>query len=154
MKEKLNKKFKSLITNKKFLIEFRFWMVMIMIMVFGFVTQKMINKSMIEYMIACGGLLVIDMLIYKLVDLQVELLILDEIIFNNEKLAGSFNKLVKEEHEIHRLAAKYERCWKLLKKGCEMSNNNALGNYLDELEKLVEPEVDDIFNNIYKEKKK
>jgi hypothetical protein len=41
----------------------------------------------------------------------------------------------------------------LLKKGCELSNNTALANYLDELEKTVEPEVNEALDKIYEEKK-
>lgn len=160
MNGKINNKFKSLISSKKFLSELKFWAVCAMIAIFGFTTQIMINKSMIEYVLVCGGILILDMSIFKLIDLKIELLILDEILnSNNESCLGlkqlsyQFNSLVEEEHEIHRIAAKYERCWTLLKKGCEMSNNTALAKYLDELEKSVEPEVNEALDKIYEEKK-
>ena len=160
MNKKVNKKFKSLISNKKFLSEFKFWSVAAMIIIFDVISKIMINKPMIEYVLVCGGVFILEMLIFKLIDLQIELLILDEILNANNKsrlglkqLSYQFNSLVEEEHEIHRIAAKYERCWTLLKKGCEMSNNTALAKYLDELEKSVEPEVNEALDKIYEEKK-
>lgn len=160
MNKKINNKFKSLISNKKFLSELKFWAVGAMIAIFGFSTQIMINKPMIDYVLVCGGLLIFDMCIFKLIDLHIELLILDEILNANNKsqlslkrLFYQFNSLVEKEHEIHKLAAKYEQCWLLLKKGCEMSNNTALAKYLDELEKSVEPEVNEALDKIYEERK-
>jgi hypothetical protein len=156
----MDNKFKLLISNKKFLSGLKFWVVGAMIAIFGFTTQIMINKSMIEYVLVCGGLLIFDMCAFKLIDLKIELLILDEILNANNKsrlglkqLSYQFNSLVEGEREIHRLAAKYERCWTLLKNGCEMSNNTALAKYLDELEKTVEPEVNEALDKIYEEKK-
>ena len=160
MNKKINNKFKSLISNKKFLSELKFWAVGAMIAIFGFTTQIMINKPMIDYVLVCGGLLIFDMCIFKLIDLKIELLMLDEILNANNKsqlglkqLFYQFDSLIEEEHEIHRIAAKYEQCWKLLKKGCEMSNNTALAKYLDELEKSVEPEVNEALDKIYEERK-
>lgn len=160
MNKKINNKFKSLISNKKFLSELKFWVVGAMIAIFGFTTQIMINKPMIEYVLVCGGILILEMCIFKLIDLKIELLILDEILNANNKsqlglkeLSYQFDSLVEKEHEIHKLAAKYEQCWLLLKKGCEMSNNTALAKYLDELEKSVEPEVNETLNKIYEERK-
>lgn len=160
MNKKINNKFKSLISNKKFLSELKFWVVGAMIAIFGFTTQIMINKPMIDYVLVCGGLLIFDMCIFKLIDLKIELLILDEILNANNKsqlglkeLSYQFDSLVEKEHEIHKLAAKYEQCWLLLKKGCEMSNNTALAKYLDELEKSVEPEVNEALDKIYEERK-
>lgn len=160
MNKKINNKFKSLISNKKFLSELKFWVVGAMIAIFGFTTQIMINKPMIEYVLVCGGILILEMCIFKLIDLKIELLMLDEILNANNKsrlglkqLSYQFDSLVEDEHEIHRIAAKYERCWTLLKKGCEMSNNTALAKYLDELEKSVEPEVNKALDKIYEEKK-
>jgi hypothetical protein len=156
----MNKKFKSLISNKKFLSEFKFWSVGAMIIIFDFISKIMINEPMIFYVLVCGGVFILEMLIFKLIDLKIELLILDEILNDNNKsrlglkqLSYQFNSLVEGEREIHRLAAKYERCWTLLKKGCEMSNNTALAKYLDELEKTVEPEVNEALDKIYDEKK-
>lgn len=160
MNKKINNKFKSSISNKKFLSELKFWVVAAMIAIFGFTTQIMINKPMIEYVLVCGGILILEMCIFKLIDLKIELLMLDEILNANNKsrlglkqLSYQFDSLVEDEHEIHRIAAKYERCWTLLKKGCEMSNNTALAKYLDELEKSVEPEVNEALDKIYEEKK-
>lgn len=146
------------IKTPKNLRKLNFWLVFILIISFSVVNNKLLNLSQIEYMIGCCGILVIYMIIYSIFDIIYHKYLLEEIIAlnsNNMKnlmgLSRNFNRIIENEHEIQRVAVKYEQCWKILKRSCDNSNNLELSNCLNHIEKIVESDLDTVLEKIWKE---
>ena len=127
----------------------------IMILIFWLVANAVIEVSQFYFILVCSILLIIDMIIFDAVDSVVIRILSKEIVEAAGKTVlglGQIRRELKDQEdftvELKKLAIKYARCWFLLRKAFEVSDNKHLEKYMDDVENMVNDEVDDLLKKI------
>lgn len=155
-------KLKELLKKEKNIKEFKYYFITVLIMAFSIINYEFLKSDMgISYIFIVSIIMVIFNLMVRIIDEIHIHVMLKDIKKNNEiqmqntnKLAYDVNLISEDLNQITRLGTKYERRWKMLKWACKDSNNIQLVNYMENIEKYIDPIVDKEFDEMERDTKK